>query len=133
MKRRYFGKLCWRENSNFPSSLQLSLPAVFKTERQGFGRVRKLVKCLFYEQPAYEFTSTPIIWETLFYDPPLHPQYRSGFGYMLLSHFVYEWQLFEKECQKICVLLMSKTGQFSAFSAFWKMLDIERRFIIQTT
>ena len=127
MKRRYFGKLCWRENSNFPSSLQLSLPAVFKTERQGFGRVRKLVKCLFYVQPAYEFTSTPIIWETLFYDPPLHPQYRSGFSYMLLSHFVYEWQLFGKRASKNLRFAAEQNWSiFSIFNFSERMLDCER-------
>ena len=32
----------------------------------------------------------------------------------------------KKKCQKIWVLFLGKTGQFSAFLTFWKMLEFER-------
>ena len=41
----------------------------------------------------------------------------SGVGFMSLSLFVWEWQLFEKKCQKSWVLLLSKAAAFWLWEA----------------
>ena len=45
----------------------------------------------------------------------------SGLGFMSLSQWVLEWQLFKKKRQKNWVLSLNKTGQFWAILVFWKI------------